>query len=122
MTEKIIPQGYILEITTWENDGDAYRTERMEGLTEIEVKLYLAICRGFDCDGFGNDDRSFEDGPIQKFLEETYKAFGLPCNYDIVYDLIGSWADGQFYRVFDHANLYFTPAPITMQQLDAKTF
>ena len=42
-----IPSGFQLQITTWENDGDCYKTQVFSGLTEADVKFYLSIARKF---------------------------------------------------------------------------
>jgi hypothetical protein len=33
----MIKQGYVIEVTSWENDADCYNTKRIDGLTEQEV-------------------------------------------------------------------------------------
>lgn len=124
MKDHTIPAGYILEITTWENDGDAYMTDRKEGLTKEQVKLYLDICRGFDA---GYDGESFGnyDGPrneVEEFVKETCAKHGVEYNEDLPCDLIGRWNDGQFYRVFEDARLYYVDAPVVMVQLDTDKF
>jgi hypothetical protein len=42
-----IKAGYWLAITSWENDGDNYKTQNFYGLTEEDVKLYLDIVTWF---------------------------------------------------------------------------
>jgi hypothetical protein len=44
-TQTTIPAGYRISITSWENDGDNYKTEVLEGLTKERVKLYTDICK-----------------------------------------------------------------------------
>lgn len=43
----MIPAGYQLHIESWENDGDARKTEIMSGLTVEDVKFVLEICSQF---------------------------------------------------------------------------
>lgn len=43
--------GYQLHITTWENDGDSYKTKILSGLTEADVKFYIDIASRFKSDG-----------------------------------------------------------------------
>lgn len=43
----MIPAGYQLYITTWENDADAYQTEIISGLAKEEVEFYLEIAKRF---------------------------------------------------------------------------
>lgn len=54
-----IKPGFLLKVTTWENDGDNYNTVDLDGLTETEVRFYLHLCKKFDSyavDTFGNED------------------------------------------------------------------
>ena len=44
MPKPIIPAGYQLSVVSWENDGDHYNTEVMNGLSEEEVKFLVEIC------------------------------------------------------------------------------
>lgn len=43
-----IPKGYKLTVTTWENDGDNYKTEFLYGLSKEEVLFYVELCKTFD--------------------------------------------------------------------------
>jgi hypothetical protein len=54
-----IAPGLLLGITTWENDGDNYKTEQLPGLNADEVRFYLMIANLFRsgnrvADGIGN--------------------------------------------------------------------
>jgi hypothetical protein len=40
-----IPKGYRLNITTWENDADNYRTKTLVGLTEVQTNLYTSLAK-----------------------------------------------------------------------------
>lgn len=42
-----IKSGYLLKITTWENDADAYATVDTDGLTADEVKFLIAVAKLF---------------------------------------------------------------------------
>ena len=42
-----IPAGYQIHIKTWENDGDAYKTQIVSGLTDVDVYFYIAIAEMF---------------------------------------------------------------------------
>lgn len=44
---KNIKAGYWLAITSWENDGDNYKTQNFYGLTEEDVRLYLDVATCF---------------------------------------------------------------------------
>lgn len=43
----MIPKGYQVHITTWENDGDNYSTQILSGLTAGDVTFYIAIASKF---------------------------------------------------------------------------
>jgi hypothetical protein len=45
MAIKIASRGYTIEVTSWENDGDNYRTERMTVDTLEEAKKIKSICK-----------------------------------------------------------------------------
>lgn len=55
-----IKAGFRLEVETWENDADNYRTKVLDGLTEAEVKFYVELAKahysmnGLRKKGFGN--------------------------------------------------------------------
>jgi hypothetical protein len=47
MTQTIIPAGYRLSVTSWENDADNYQTTVHEGLEEERVEYILELCKLF---------------------------------------------------------------------------
>lgn len=65
----IIPRGYRLTVTSWENDADNYRTMFKESLSLEQVKFDLELCQLLRSEygpahyGFGNllDDDSIEE-------------------------------------------------------------
>ncbi|AIZ01924.1 hypothetical protein VR5_137 [Escherichia phage vb_EcoM-VR5] len=47
-----IPKGYVIEIETWENDGDNYKTQTIFGVEEQEIQQYkyiLELFQGSHC-------------------------------------------------------------------------
>ena len=42
-----IPAGFMTEITTWENDGDNYKTQSERGLTHEQVELIVGLAERF---------------------------------------------------------------------------
>jgi hypothetical protein len=49
--------GYLLKITTWENDGDNYNTKELHGLSEMETNFVIDVCELFySCNGWGAED------------------------------------------------------------------
>lgn len=45
--QKSIKAGYRVHVTTWENDGDNYKTKTVEGLTENETHFLVEFCKLF---------------------------------------------------------------------------
>lgn len=41
----IIPAGYRLTVTSWENDADNYNTEVKEGLSLEKCRIYVDLCK-----------------------------------------------------------------------------
>jgi hypothetical protein len=81
MTQTIIPAGYRLSITSWENDADAYHTEIVEGISKERVEFILELCRLFRSKNqkpgcFGNmyDDYSNRSDPKRK---QAYEAIAV---------------------------------------------
>jgi hypothetical protein len=62
-----IPAGFQIQFSSWENDGDNYKTQIVNGLGEEDVKFYLTIANRFTSrndwhqKGFGNDGISYQD-------------------------------------------------------------
>lgn len=79
MTQTIIPAGYRLSITSWENDADAYHTMILEGLTRERVVYLLELCKLFysrsknDTTTFGNiyDSGYGADGKVGELLRKA---------------------------------------------------
>ena len=47
MTQTIIPAGYRLSVTSWENDADNHQTAVLEGLSKERVEYLLELCKLF---------------------------------------------------------------------------
>lgn len=42
-----IPQGYVIDVTTWENDGDNYKTKTLFGVEEHEILQFQYLLKKF---------------------------------------------------------------------------
>ncbi|QQV89594.1 hypothetical protein SJ_176 [Proteus phage SJ_PmiM] len=130
-----IEPGYMIEISSWENDGDNYTKQYFYGLSEEEVKMFAYIlpffksqCNNVGC--FGNED--FDD--VEKdILDRLY--IGLQTNkltmefiqkYFTPSDLLNSLClvlgtgveyDYDFVRVFEGMHVYEIENPITTPPL-----
>lgn len=53
-----VPAGFSISVTSWENDGDDYRTETIHGLTKNEVNDWIKVLSLFShaVDDLGNND------------------------------------------------------------------
>lgn len=52
----MIKAGFMLEITSWENDADNYKTIQISGLTKEKCQLYINIIKLFKCNHYSNDN------------------------------------------------------------------
>ncbi len=92
---KEIQPGYLLKVTTWENDADNYRTIELDGLSESDVQFYIKVAELFksahswprdkDQMAFGNEDVS--DAPYEPIDEiaQAHRAAGytVPEAWDV---------------------------------------
>jgi hypothetical protein len=128
----IIPSGYQLNIISWENDADNYRTNIIYGLTKEDVQFYLHFLNHFKSHKpYGNEDiQDYPDAEkiaitnayekcrptSPQLLEdvknsiEYWKTNDYSCEW--VYETIGIWNEGEYYRVFDHCEVYLIRTPI----------
>lgn len=139
-----IPQGYVIKVTTWENDGDNYMTVEKSGLSATDVKFYIMICNMFRAEydtayqpvigrRLGNGEiqeidinavldaavNHFRDqiGPIphdwdKKLIAESAVHVGDDFYADLVYDLIGNWMEGTYYRVVEGYQVFYVPVEL----------
>ena len=128
----IIPSGYQLHITSWENDADNYKTKILSGLTKEDVQFYIHFLSHFEMDKpYGNGSVRKHPGAEKiaitnayekcrptspELLEdvenslEIWKTSNFSCDW--VYETIGIWGEGDFYRVFDSYKVYLVHTPM----------
>lgn len=54
-----IPKGFLIKVTTWENDGDDYKTEVCTGLNRAQAIFLYKLAEVFGSNGsLGNEDFS----------------------------------------------------------------
>ena len=130
---KNIPVGYQLQINTWENDGDNWNTDTLNGLTREDITFYLDICNLFAAEKthqegwFGNGERDDENlkmfvermadvisrhPNISTNLKEDWEIGNHDAICDLTQDLVGSCGDGEYWRVFESAVVYYFPEEI----------
>lgn len=129
-------KGFMIAIESWENDGDHYSTQIIDGLTQQEVRqmtyvmpFFKSSCNNKGC--FGNrdfcmfsleeflmnavDEGTLTLGFIDKFffedghpdLEKVLDLLGYPVEYD--YD---------FVRVFDNLTIYHLPEDVEIPEFN----
>lgn len=126
--EKVKP-GFAMGVTTWENDGDNYKTEYIYGLTEQQMVALLCVFEMFGSKnnhqgpGFGNisSDDDFQRLEINEALTEEFSpalAEAIGFDYgtdreqilDVVWDFLYEMgvAGGEFYltRVVESVKVY----------------
>jgi len=146
MTQTIIPAGYRVTITSWENDGDHYENTVHEGLTKERVEYILELCNLFKSDSstggktFGNlyepdrTERAEAESAITVVMEKhkpvltkyelkqltavavPNEPYSGPEYGDIVRELVG-YSEYYTYRVYDGAKVEFIPNEITMEDV-----
>jgi hypothetical protein len=66
----LIPAGYRLSVTSWENDADNYQTEVLEGLTREAVIAYTELLKLIKkTDGGGLSNNSYMSTEKFEFIE-----------------------------------------------------
>lgn len=125
-----IKQGHQLHITSWENDGDNYKTKTVDGLTKDEVKYLISIAKlfypenGRNSNGFGNSDisdktyekiwESYKRIPVPEDVSDDWKFNNIDEMMEVFADeLIGIWNEGSVFRVYDSFKVYYIPNEIT---------
>lgn len=100
-----IKLGWMLQVTSWENNGDFYNTKTLDGLTEDEVRAKVALCKVLHSIGQEpHDANTVEEiaAKLDLFEDEVE---------DGIYELTGfSDADGdEFLRVCESWKVYYIP-------------
>lgn len=138
--------GYLIRVTSWENDGDNYNTKEIEVSTEQEARTVSALCDllrsryRVSWDTYGNmyepsdtDRAKFATAvaqipgikefvqsvfpDIEELQEDPECGFGyMDAVRDILYDL--GLAGGEFYtRVCETVEIYYIPADVLVQEV-----
>ena len=143
-----VKQGYLLKITTWENDADNYNSATLDGLTEKQVEFYVAVAkmhysinRHQGC--FGNMYEPSEEEEeeytnamrvlykkhidvVAELWGETFEPSFIddPDFLDVVmsvnHDLTLSGSEGRMTRVTDKIEISYNPFHFELQDCTAK--
>lgn len=138
--------GYLIRVTSWENDADNYNTKEIEVSTEQEARTVAALCDllrsryRVSWDTYSNmyepndtDSAKFATAvaqipgikefvqsvfpDIEELQEDPECGFGyMDAVMDILYDL--GLAGGEFYtRVCETVEIYYIPADVLVQEV-----
>jgi len=120
----LVKAGYLVKITSWENDGDNYKTVELDGLSEEGMKAYVAFAKLFTKSSdrsdyhIGNIYRSevWEEDKIKRLLKNLpqscidYFDFEEWDWWDRAFDI--GLTGGEFYtRVCDRIQVFKVGAP-----------
>jgi len=131
MKYTIIPSGYRISITTWENDGDNYNTKVVYGLNKDFASFIVEFCRLFEHSHnvndnyFGNiyEPNDYERKTLYKAIQtiiDKYESFPEDyCNnpegvLEYAYDL-GITSDEFFTRVVKDIKVEFIADEIKIE-------
>ena len=113
-----VPPGYMIECSSWENDGDHFKTRVIEGLTKESAQLKYDLLNAITNSGCENtyEYNEFELGPLKNAVLEVANKHGCVIDTELgwesfmweeVRDLLGQ---AEFYiRCIDDVQIYYVP-------------
>lgn len=113
----MIKAGYVLEITSSENDGDCYNTKRFDGLSLEEVRWRVAVC-DYLANSVGQEhlDEHHVIAIYNMLPAHDRTAESVDDEYDIVsdvvYNLVGFGYESELPRVCESWRVYFIQSDI----------
>lgn len=130
-----IPTGYQLQVTTWENDADDYKTQKISGLSFNEVLFYVELASKFvsinaKVPGLGNEDH--DDETLKEVLDEVMNNHFLGMTLEkrlespafsireFVESILGTPVgyEDDFCRVFDSYKVLYFDIPVSIRAED----
>jgi hypothetical protein len=136
--------GYLIRVTSWENDGDNYNTKEIQVDTEQEARDVVAFCDMFGsnspsehdignlCDGEGNEARpafrafyfshpGFVNLTLSDYEDEEEETDAI-CDamMEVAYDLGLSGGEYFYTRVSESVTVYRIPADVLVEQVQFK--
>jgi hypothetical protein len=119
--ELVIKKGYTLTVTSWENDGDNYRTESMTVETLEEARRIYRVCNELfksDEGGVGNSMDGESEEAIEEYIENNPELNLTKEEIrDLSYDLMGS-SDYYDYRVCESVSVTYSPEDIYLEKIE----
>lgn len=145
MTQTVIPEGFRVIISSWENDGDASQTKIVQGLSEARVKFLIEACSLFRSRSRGKGCYGNMYEPSDKEIKQACTAFAkvmlkhtavldkeeleilLSKDKDVLQDFVGEfmgdllgYSEGYWVRVFDGVKVEYTPVQIFIQDVTSR--
>ena len=136
--------GYLIRVTSWENDGDNYNTREIQVTTEQEARDIVDFCNMFGsssnnkydignlCDGEGDTARPafhafYESHPnfvnltLTDYKDEEEEADAI-CDamMEVAYELGLSGSEYFYTRVCESVQVYRIPADVLVEQVRFK--
>jgi hypothetical protein len=127
-------KGYTLEVTSWENDADNYKTESMVFDTEDEAKKIAKMCKDIFCSGSNGKGGigNFSEGEgerardiVLEYLDENQileNQDGMTDDekfenaMEINRELLG-YSEYYYARVFESAKLFYSPETLVLKTI-----
>jgi hypothetical protein len=128
LNKMTIQAGYLLQVTSWENDADFYNTKSLDGLTKSQVQWRIAFLNAL------KEDDSFDDEsvPYVDIAAKITNELGIECviwndnvpDYPnglededaqreyycgLAYDMLGATEYGCGRRIVDSYSVYCIP-------------
>ena len=131
----VVKKGYTLEVTSWENDGDNYRTKFKTVESEERAKALVHLCKNVFASnnngggGIGNlcdGEESTAEGIIMDYLEENTailpkEGMSDDDKYDYVmslaYDLLGG-SEWYVCRICESVKVTYSAEDIKLQEVN----
>jgi len=113
--EKVLvaKKGYTIEVVSWENDGDNYKTNYLTVGSKEEALKIQKICKELFCSchngesGIGNSTDGETYGAIEDYLEENPEiGFSVDRIDELASDLLG-YSEFYDYRVCERSTITF---------------
>lgn len=121
-----IPAGLLVQITSWENDGDDYRTEDLYNFPEKHINELLTVLQWFSAkeSDLGNQEvhievlaerliNAYHEGSLSKeFIQSYFKLPSLPREdaleeeFNAFYDAVNSNILDDFYKFLSYPVQY----------------
>jgi hypothetical protein len=121
---KVANKGYTIEVVSWENDGDNYKTETMTVETESEARKIKKICSELfkSCNngdgGIGNSMCGECEDVIEDYIENNPE-MELTTNYikELASELLG-YSEDYDYRVCERVLVTYLDQDVYAQVID----